>query len=546
MKSCDVIFVMPYPFADHPSFPEGMLNRALEGAGFTVGVVAAPFWQEAASFTVLGRPRLFFAVIGGPVDSVVLNYTSTRKRRREDLYQPDGRAFFPDRPPDIRFKIRPDRCVTVFCSRLKQVYKDVPIVIGGVEAGMRRFAHYDFQEEKLRRSILLDSRADLLVCGMGERQIVAIARALDDGADIGGVILPGTARVSGSKPENAVVLPSCEEIQAEPRRLITAYFEQQRAARLGLPAAQGHANRYVVEQPPEMYTPADLEAAYAHPYTRRHPDWSGYTPALRMNLFSVTSHRGCAGACTFCSIRVHEGRRIVSRRPESIAAEIERLRRHPEWRGVVSDIGGASAEMYGVDCRVDHCSRDSCLAASPCPRFDAGGAYLELLRACRRIPGVKKIFLGSGVRHDVLLQNPELVREILEHHSGRFVRIAPEHTDDGVLRLMNKPSFSRLEEFTALFHRLAARSPRPVALAPYLIVGFPGETAAAVSEMRRRLARLHLLETADVQIFTPTPGTLATAMYYAGCDADGNPLAVERNVRELQRRQALLSGKARE
>jgi uncharacterized radical SAM protein YgiQ len=538
----DVIIVQPYPFADHPSFPEGILKRALAADGFRVGVIEAPYWQDPGAFKALGRPALFFAVVSGPLDSVVLNYTAGRRRRREDLYQFGGGAFFANRPPDIKYKIRPDRTVTVFCGRLREAYRDVPLVIGGVEASLRCFAHYDFQEDKVRRSLLLDSRADILVSGSGEKQVVAIARLLRQGAQAREIDIPGTARIWAQLPaeKDCLELPACEEVQADPARLLQGQLLIDQASG-GRALAQRHANRWVVLNPAQPYSGADLDFVYGLGYSRRHPQHAGYTPALRMNLFSVTAHRGCAGGCAFCSITQSEGRRVVSRSPESVLREIRALAGHGEWRGVVSDIGGPSAEMYGADCPAANCVRPSCLLPRQCGQFRAGGPYLDLLRRSRSQPGVKKVLLGSGVRHDLMLGDPALLEEIMREHCGRFLRVAPEHTEDEVLDLMGKPRFAVFEEFVRLFRRLNRGLRRPVELAPYLIVGHPGETAAMVPQMKDKLRALGL-DTCDAQIFTPSPGTRATAMYHAALSPPGKPLAVEKDIRALQDRKRLLSG----
>jgi len=538
----DVIIVQPYPFADHPSFPEGILKRALAAAGFSVGVLETPFWQDKESFTALGRPALFFAVVSGPLDSVVLNYTAGRRRRREDLYQFGGAAFFSGRPPDIKFKIRPDRTLTVFTSRLREAYHGVPVVIGGVEASLRCFAHYDFQEDKVRRSLLLDSRADILVSGNGEKQVVAIARLLRQGVSAREIDIPGTARVVAQRPlgRDLLELPSCEAVQADAGELLRSQ-QLINDAGGGRAVAQQHGNRWVVQNPAEVYVGADLDFIYGLEYGRCHPGRSSYSPALRMNLFSVTAHRGCAGGCSFCSIIRSEGRRVVSRSPDAIFREIRALAHHPQWRGVVSDIGGPTAEMFGSDCSMAACARPSCLLPGICPRFKQGDAYRELLRRARALPGVKKVMLGSGVRHDLMLSNPDLLEEIMREHAGRFLRVAPEHTEDEVLDLMGKPRFAVFEEFVALFNRLNRRLQRPIVLAPYLIVGHPGETASMVPLMKKKLDALGL-KTRDAQIFTPTPGTLSTSMYHSGLSPDGKPLAVEKDIRALQERKRLLSG----
>jgi len=297
-----------------------------------------------------------------------------------------------------------------------------------------------------------------------------------------------------------------------------------------------------VQNPAASYDGADLDFIYGLEYGRCHPGRSIQSPALRMNLFSVTAHRGCAGDCSFCSITRSEGRRVVSRSPDSIFREIRSLAGHPRWRGVVSDIGGPTAEMYGSDCSLAACARPSCLLPGMCPRFKPGDAYRELLRRARALPGVKKIMLGSGVRHDLMLSNPDLLEEIMREHAGRFLRVAPEHTEDEVLDLMGKPRFAVFAEFVRLFQGINRGLRRPVELAPYLIVGHPGETGAMVPIMRDKLRALGL-KTCDVQIFTPSPGTLSTAMYHAEASPAGGPLAVEKNIRALQERKGYLVGK---
>ena len=545
MTQFDVIFVLPYPFADHPSFPEGILRRALEADGFSVGVIETPFWQKRESFAILGKPRLFFAIVPGPVDSVVLNYTSARKRRREDLYQAGGGAYFPGHPPSIQYKIRPDRAVIVFANRLRELFREVPIVIGGIEASLRVFSHYDFQEEKIRRSILFDSRADILVHGMGEKQIVAIARWLRSGNPVSALSLAGTARVESAAAisASAVELPTHEEIIGDRARLLEA---QRRIERNGMspqaePIVQRHENRAVVQFAAERYAASDLDRIYGLPFARLPLEGKSLSPALRMNLFSVTSHRGCGGGCSFCSITMHEGKRVISRSPESIVREIAALTRHPFWKGQVSDIGGPSAETYGSDCPAVDCGRDSCLFPDVCGARRAENAFLELLRECRGVKGVEKIFLGSGIRFDLVLKNPELLEEIMLHHAGRFLRIAPEHTEPAVLELMRKPSHEVLREFLRLFRSINRRLKRKIGLAAYIIVGHPGETLTDVRDMVRKLKEAGLNEL-DVQIFTPTPGTLSTAWYW-GETADGKKrLPVEKSVRRLQERKRLLPG----
>jgi uncharacterized radical SAM protein YgiQ len=542
MSSFDVIFVLPYPFSDHPSFPEGILRKALEIEGYRVGIIETPFWQEKESFAALGKPRLFFAVISGPVDSVVLNYTSSRKRRREDLYQIGGTAYFEGYPPSIKYKIRPDRTTIVFTNRLKELFHDVPIIIGGLEATLRCFAHFDFQQDKIRRSVLLDSKADLLVTGMGEKQLVRIARSFESRLPVVTLTPPGTANVTKERPDPSrfVELPSFEAILKDKTKLIEAHLILERGLLERKGIVQKHGDRYVVQQPEESYAPSDLDAVYDQPYSRMHLKGDEYSPALRMNLFSITSHRGCGGGCSFCSIQVHQGKKVISRTIESITKEIRSLSKHPEWKGYISDIGGATAEMYGNDCEIEACLKPSCLWPSKCKVFSSGKRYLELLRECRKLPEVKKVFLGSGIRYDVLLHNPELLEEILLHHSGKFLRIAPEHSEDPVLNLMRKPPFKTLESFVSLFNSINRKLKRKIEMAPYLIVGHPGENRADVVEMKKKLKSLGMRST-DVQIFTPTPGTLSTAMYYAECDPSFKSIPVEKAIGQLMERKRLMS-----
>lgn len=542
MSAYDIIFVLPYLFSDHPSFPEGILAAGLRREGFSVGVVETPDRSDPGAFSRLGKPRLFFAVVPGPVDSMVLNYTSLRKRRGEDLYQQGGNAFFDGRPRSIRNKIRPDRTVIEFSQRIRRDFKDASILIGGVEASMRRFAHYDFLQDGIRRSILVDSRADLLVAGMGERQMVQIARRVREGARLKELALPGTVRVVGEPPggEERVALPSFEEIAAAPTELLGAQLALDRALSAGKGALQPHGNRFVVQEAPEIYSGPDIDAACGLAYSRSHPGRKDFSPALRMNLFSVTSHKGCGGGCAFCAVGAHEGKRVLSRSVESILGEIREFRGHREWKGIVSDVGGASAEMYGSGCGEAGCPKDSCLHPERCPRMKAGKAYLELLRECRKIRGVRKIFVGSGLRHDLLLRNPELLEEIMVHHSGRFLRIAPEHTEDRVLWTMRKPPFEILEAFVRLFAGINRGLRRKIELAPYLILGHPGETPEDVVKLKRKLAALDLAAT-GAQVFTPSPGSVSTAMYVAGRSPRGEEICVERAVRELARRKAFLT-----
>jgi len=549
MVPFDIILVLPYSFSDHPSFPEALLKRALEREGFRVGVLERPFWQQASSFTVLGRPKLCFAIISGPLDSLVLNYTASGKRRREDLYQADGSVFFPNTPASVSSRIRPDRTVVVFGQKLKEAFPGVTVVVGGIEASLRLFTHYDFVTRGLKGSVLLDSRADIAVWGMGERTFLEVARLLSKGAGREEIIVrvEGTAGVVSHSPEgeDTVLLPSHEELMAEPALLLRLTQEAERAAKEGKTAVQPVRNRWILRRPPIQERREELDRWYSEPYSRNHPSFPNISQALGMCLFSVTTHRGCGGGCSFCSILGHQGKGIVSRSLEGILREVASMTQHPRWKGVICDVGGASAEMYGADCQASKgCSRRSCLFPERCGNFTDGAPYLALLRAVRRAAGVKKVFVGSGLRYDLLLANPELLEEILLHHSGEFLRVAPEHTSTQVLSLMGKPSVGSFESFVKLFGEISRGMKRKIRLLPYLMVGHPGEREEDVDKMAR-LMKGWKIPTTDVQIFTPTPGTLSTALYVAGYDKEGRVVPVERDIKRLERRKERLTSLSR-
>ena len=526
-ETYDIILVLPYRFSDHPSFPEGILKRVLEYAGFRVGWIETPLWQDPDSFKILGRPRLFFAIVPGPVDSVVLNYTASRRRRREDLYQSGGSAYFPDSARSASSRIRPDRSVMALSNQIRKAWKGVHIISGGMETTLRTLSHFDFQQERIRRSILLDARLDLAVMGMGEHQIVAIARAMRKGTAPNELCLPGTARIMAQHPPGNQWedLPCFEAVQKDPSLLLELQRGISRAASRGYGYVQQHAERFVVVFPHSVYSTEDLDRIYDLPYERCHPEGTGRSPALTMNLFSITSHRGCAGACAFCSISRHQGRQVISRSPESVMREVETLSHHPAWKGIVPDVGGATAEMYGMD----H------------PTSSSTSPYLNLLREVRSHHSVRQVFVGSGVRHDLMLRQPDLLEEIMRHHCGKFLRVAPEHTHDDVLSLMGKPRFDSFRNFSRLFHSINRSLKRKIELAAYIVIGHPGEEDAYTRDMAGILEESGVHKV-DAQIFTPSPGTLSTAMYVSGQDPGGKSIPVCRDIHSLERRKARLYG----
>ncbi len=512
----DVILVSGEPYADHPLSPVGMIARVLDAEGYKVGVIECPDWKGKADFLKLGRPRLFFGITSGSIDSMLVNYTPLKRERAVD--------------PNAPFASRmPDRAVIVYANRIRELHKGARIVLGGIEASLRRFAQYDYWGDDVRRSILLDTRADILVYGPGELQVVEIAGRLDRGEELDGI--RGTSIIRAEAPEGALVIPSFEEVRDDKDR----FCEAQKRLTNRKTIAQKHANRYVVQYPAPDWTPADLDRVYALPFTRRIPE--GF-PELGMARFSVQTHRGCRGRCSFCALSLHQGDRIVSRSEASILEEIRRMTRLPEWRGLVDDLGGPTADMYGLD---------------NAGIKEAHLRLIGLMRAARKIRGVKKVFVRSGIRYDLAVESPEYVRELARHHVSGLLKIAPEHVSDKVLRLMNKGGGrKRLEEFRKMFAEVTAerggrRGPereRPQHLKYYFMVAHPGTTDKEARELAaflRELERSSERPVEGVQIFTPTPMTRSTCMYHTGKDPmTGEAVYVPRPYAEKKAQKRML------
>ncbi len=483
-QNFDIVLISGEYWDDHPGSPVGIIARVLEAKGHSVGIIERPKVHQ--DITRLGRPRLFFGVTAGSIDSMVHNYTPLKRRREDD--------------PHSRLNPMPDRALLVYCNHIKQHYKDVPIVIGGIEASLRRFAHYDYWDNKLRRSILLDSRANILVYGSGEKQVIDIAARLkkDPGSELLGI--PGTCVLSKELLEGFSRLPSWEEASSDR----VAFCEMQASFSNEADLAQEYTNNFILQFRSPSYTPDDLDWIYGLDFSRKlHPD-----SFLGMAKFSVTTHRGCFGACSFCALSLHQGNRIVSRSEESILSEIRRLTRHSDFRGYIDDLGGPSANMYGMDCLTP--CLNSCLA---CGNLHADHSRLIfLMKRAREIPGVKKIFVRSGVRYDLAVRSKEYVRELARHHVSGCLKVAPEHFSPEVLNLMNK-SGEGLEEFTKVF-RGAGKSGQE--LRHYLMVGHPGDNPDRLRMMLNRLGRLSNVE--QFQLFTPTPMTNSSCMYWTGLE----------------------------
>jgi len=550
----DAIIVSGDAYVDHPSFGAAMIGRALEAAGFSVGIIPQPDWRSAGNFRRLGRPRLFFGVTAGNVDSMLAHYTVARRLRRDDAYSPGGRAG-----------LRPNRAAIVYASRIREAWPGVPVVLGGIEASLRRLAHYDFWQDAVRRSILLDAKADVLVYGMGEVQIVEIARRLAAGeavasiSDIRGTVV---GRPAGALPAGAAEAPSFEECAADPVRFCDAFrmaWEEQ-DARGGRAVAQRHGDRLVVQNPPaEPLSTKELDALYDLPFERRwHPmyDAAGGVPALETVRFSITSHRGCYGDCSFCALAFHQGRVIQSRSTASILREIAQLARLPQWRGVISDIGGPTANMYMTGCRAGEARRcrRRCLGQAggsprPCPNLDAdAGPMLSMLEAARCAPGVRKVFIGSGVRFDLCLADASdgYLRELCRHHVSGRLKVAPEHVSEKVLRLMGKPGPEAFEEFRRRFERINAELGKRQSLVCYFMSSHPGCTQEEMRELANYIRRTGLAAE-QVQDFYPCPMTPASCMYHTGMHPlTGESVVVARSDRDKQAQRRVLNTPGRE
>ena len=536
----DIIFVSGDAYIDHPAFGIALLARWLESHGFRVGIIAQPDWRSKEPFMELGRPRLFFGVSAGAMDSMVAHYTPARKLRHDDAYTPGN-----------RHGARPNRATMIYTSRLKEAYKDVPIVIGGIEASLRRFAHYDFWENKVRRSILFDAKADLLIYGMGERALLEVAERtragekLRDIRDVRGTAFIGTFTEKKIYSE----IPSYEDVSAskvhfaEAFRL--AYLEQNPWS--GKNLLQQHGNRTLVCNPPSLpLSQAEMDQLYALPFEKApHSAYQEPIVAWEQIKTSITSHRGCFGGCAFCAITMHQGKSIQSRSQASILAEIAALSRKSWFRGSISDIGGPTANMYGLSCgnpdAMKSCRRESCIFPNICKNLlTSDKQATALLQAARKQPGVKHIAVSSGVRYDLMERQPGYFSELVGHHTSGLLKVAPEHLLEHITDLMRKPGKQSFERFLTRFRDESVRIGKRQSIVPYLISGHPGCTLKDMLELALILKHLGM-RVEQVQDFTPTPGTISTCMFYAGIDPmNGNAIYVATSDREKGLQKALL------
>ena len=541
----DVILFSGDAYIDHPSFGAAVIGRVLEKAGYRVAIVPQPDWRgDHRDFTKLGRPRLFFAVTSGSMDSMVNHYTAAKRLRSDDAYTPEGKAG-----------MRPDYCTITYCNILKQLYPDVPIVIGGIEASMRRLTHYDYWSDKLMPSILVDSKADLLVYGMGEKQVLAIAKRLEARSEIseakGWEDIPQVAYLTKSNPtqhdttvsQHYTILQSHEEavkskrVHAENFRIIETESNKIHAATIIQPVG----DKYVVVNPPyPTMTTEELDAIYDLPFQYHpHPKYKDkHIPAYEMIRFSVCMHRGCFGGCSFCTISAHQGKQITSRSEQNILRQIDILKDLPDWKGYLSDLGGPSANMYGMHGKdmslCEKCARPSCLCPTICKNLNQEFApLLHIYNKVDSLPYIKKSFVGSGVRYD--LMNEAYGRELITRHVSGRLKVAPEHTSDNVLKIMRKPSWEQYERFHRFFEQVNKEAGLRQQLIPYFISSHPGCTNKDMQQLAERCRQLHY-RPEQVQDFTPTPMTLATTMFYTGLNPYiMQPVYVARSKEEKQK-----------
>jgi uncharacterized radical SAM protein YgiQ len=542
----DVVFVTGDAYIDHPSFAMAILTRVLEAAGFRVAVLSQPDWHSCEPWRQFGRPRLFFAVSAGNMDSLINHYTANRKVRNDDAYSPGG-----------RIGRRPDRATLPYCHRAREAFAGVPVIAGGVEASLRRLAHYDYWSDTVRRSILLDCKADLVAYGMGEYTIVEIARRLASGQTVRELRdLRGIAYAVGAKESeqlrlaDALTLPSYEQVKTDKR----AFVEATRLIHLNTnpfnakTLVQFHDRQAVVATPPALpIGDKEMDHVYDLPYTRRpHPSYTEPIPAFEMIKDSVTIMRGCFGGCTFCSITAHQGRIMQSRSQESVLGEIRKMAADPEFHGVVSDIGGPTANMYQMRCSRPEveaiCKRQSCVDPTICKLLGTDhGPLVELMRRARGEPGIRKVLVASGVRMDLAQLSPEYMKELTAHHIGGHLKVAPEHTDPQVLALMKKPAIDNFGQFAKDFKQASKAAGKPKQfLVPYFIASHPGSDLDAMIDLAVFLKR-NGYRPDQVQDFIPAPFDVATCMYYTGIEPfSGKEVYIARQLKDRKLQRALL------
>lgn len=543
----DFLFVIGDAYVDHPSFGPAIISRLLERYGYKVCMIAQPDWKNDKSIDVFGRPRLGFLVCGGNMDSMVNHYSVSKKRRQKDAYSPGG-----------QMGLRPDYATTVYCNLIRRTYKDVPIIIGGIEASLRRMAHYDYWSDKLKHSILVDSSADILSYGMGEHSMIEIAEALDSGIDVKDItFVRGTCYrtkdISGV-PEDSIILPDYDSLSKDrleyARSFYTQYINTDPYSAKTL--VEGYGNRgYVVQNPPAYpLTQMEMDDVYDLPYMNNyHPIYeeAGGIPAISEIKFSLTSNRGCFGGCSFCALTFHQGRIIQTRSHESLIKEAERMTHDPDFKGYIHDVGGPTANFRHKSCakqdKYGVCTNKQCLFPEPCRNLKVDHKdYVELLRKLEAVPGVKKVFIRSGIRFDYVMadSNDEFLKELCEKYISGQLRVAPEHVSDNVLRMMGKPQNSVYEKFIDRYKRVNAKTGKQQYVVPYLMSSHPGSTLKEAVELAEYVRDIGYMPE-QVQDFYPTPSTISTCMYYTGVDPRTmKPVYVPHNPHEKAMQKALM------
>jgi uncharacterized radical SAM protein YgiQ len=557
----DILLVTGDAYIDHPSFGVALIGRLLESNGFQVAILAQPRFDSAEDFKKFPTPKLFCGITAGNLDSIVANYTGNGKVRDTDAYSPDGNPWRGHERSKTERR-RPDRASLIYTSLARSVYQDTPIILGGIEASLRRFVHYDFKQEKLRSSFLTDAKADLIVYGMAEKAIVEIAKRCAQNSSLSFIV--GTCQRFTDKelqahfPEDFsenvhseeikntqkfLVLPSWDKIQTHPRHFLEAEIEIDKHSRAYSPRIilQRQQTHWVVQHPaPRPLSPSELDALYALPYTRRPHPAKQHIPAYRMIKDSVTIVRGCSGNCSFCAITRHQGPAIISRSRESISQECRRISQMNDFTGTISDLGGPTANLYGTHCAIGSCKKHDCLYPKPCTNLKIDeDLFLDLLDDISAIDGIRKLFISSGLRMELLLRTPRLLRRILQSHTPGSMKIAPEHTDDDLLCLMHKEPHTLLKKFISECRKIGKEiGKETLEFTPYVITAHPGSTPRHAEKLVRDMQKLGL-QIRKFQDFTPTPGTLSTAMYVTGINPESKqPLVVPRKQsdRLLQRR----------
>ena len=546
-SEADFVFVIGDAYVDHPSFGPAIISRLLERYGYKVCIIAQPDWKNDKSIDVFGKPRLGFLVCGGNMDSMVNHYSVSKKRRQKDAYSPGG-----------EMGLRPDYATTVYCNLIRRTYKDVPIIIGGIEASLRRMAHYDYWSDKLKHSILVDSSADILSYGMGEHSMIEIAEALDSGINVSDITyVRGTCYrtkdISGVS-EDAILLPDYDSLTRDrleyARSFYTQYINTDPYSAKTL--VEGYGNRgYVVQNPPAYpLTQMEMDDVYDLPYMNNyHPIYEskGGIPAISEIKFSLTSNRGCFGGCSFCALTFHQGRIIQTRSHESLIREAEQMTHDPDFKGYIHDVGGPTANFRHKSCakqdRYGVCTNKQCLFPEPCRNLKVDHKdYIELLRKLEAIPGVKKVFIRSGIRFDYVMadSSDEFLKELCEKHISGQLRVAPEHVSDNVLKMMGKPKNSVYESFIARYQKVNARTGKKQFVVPYLMSSHPGSTLKEAVELAEYVRDIGYMPE-QVQDFYPTPSTISKCMYYTGVDPRTmQPVYVPHNPHEKAMQKALM------